>query len=333
MKPDTAPLMKAIERYLSKADEDLEEQLKAEGYVSTGAAVKAINVIEEEVTEAIQERVDAILSELNISADIKSFLSDKWTDMQDRQELVDTLHDLFKSQFDDLMHTCTVDWIISMDPELVVSDDRITKYSEDFIRTWSPELARIMNLNTNASIERVLIQADQDGQTIEEVAQAIADSGIRECGYRARRVALTEVLRVEEYAHQEGRVQNPSCYKKRWVETYEAEEPRSNHIAISGQEVFKRERFTLVGADGATYRPMCPRDTCLPAKESVNCHCITEDICDDKVLGMTIEEKLALRQKYMDEVDAEYEAKLAQFYADGHTENNTDYETYISYFE
>lgn len=311
MKIDCDPLLNAINRYIEKADKDMKKELKAEGFVSIDQAVKSIGEIEDGVTEALQSHADDVLERLQAATGLPNFISDIWPTIKDAEDLENALHDIFHDQFDTLMHQTTFDWIIAQDPKLPVTDDRITKPAQEFVKSWSKDLSKIMRLNTNEQIEKILIRADEDKRTIEQVADDIANSGIRNCGYRARRVAVTEVLRMESYGQQEAMVQNPSAYKKSWIHC-NSEHPRDNHIAMDGNTVFKRETFTLLGADGTEYHPICPRDTCLPASESVNCHCIMKVIEDENVLGMTPEERAELRTKYMDEIDAEYEKKAQE---------------------
>lgn len=331
MKIDVVPLMDAIERYIAKEDADLEEQLNADGYVDASIAVGCINEIAESIANSTQKYVDEVLEKMQDAESLKHFIENTWPEIVSAEELTQILHDIFYQQFNDLMHQFTISWIISKDPELgaAIDDDRITKAAEEFIKGWSGRLANHMHLSTNKQIEAILLDAQEKSLSIGEVAQAITDSGIREFGYKSLRVARTEVLRVEEYAHQEARVQNPSCYKKMWVHTGRAKDPRPNHQDMNGKTVFKRERFKLKGIkDGTIYYPMCPRDTELPAEESINCFCRTEDIVDEKVLGMTLEERLALRQKCMDEVDAEWEEKMKR----EDSLKNADKETIDSYF-
>lgn len=90
-------------------------------------------------------------------------------------------------------------------------------------------------------------------------------------------------------------IQNPLAYKKKWKHVMSAH-PRENHMAMDGQEVFKREMFTLTGKNGATYMALCPRDTSLPVEETANCHCLMETIADENALGMTAEERAAARK-------------------------------------
>ena len=215
MKLNVDPLLEAIERYIAKADDDLEEQLNEEGYVEAGVAVAHMGTIEDGVTAAVENNVDEVLARLQSASGVDDFIETVWPEISNSDEMEKALYDLFYQQFDELLHRFTKQWIISTDVELgEIVDDRITRPAEAFIKGWSQQLADIMHLNTKDGIEKILLNAQEQKQTIDEVTQAIADSGIRECGYRSRRVAVTEVLRVEEYAHQEARIQNPSCYKK-----------------------------------------------------------------------------------------------------------------------
>ena len=338
MKLNVTPLLEAIEQYIAKADNDLEDQLNEEGYVEAGVAVSHMGAIEDGVTAAVENNVDEVLARLQSASGVDDFIENVWPEISNSDEMEKALYDLFYQQFDELLRRFTKQWVIFADVELgEVVDDRITRPAEAFIKGWSQQLTDIMHLNTKDGIEKILLDAQEQNQTIDEVAQAIADSGIRECGYRSRRVAVTEVLRVEEYAHQEARIQNPSCYKKEWVHTGAAH-PRENHVAINGQQVFKREPFTLTGRNGGTYYPMCPRDTSLPAEESINCHCTTKDIVDQEILGMSLEDRVALREKYMNEVNAEYDAWEQKFNEEHGIEElredpSITWDIYNSYYE
>lgn len=334
---DVSPLMSAIDRYIAKADDDLEETLSAEGYVAAGEAVKAVGKMEEAIDNALEEDADEFLKRIEESTGVENFISDIWPGMKDADDLRDALYKIFRQQFDDMLRSFIYEWILAEDPELAEVVEEITRPAEDFIKGWSGELARIMNLNTKDTMERLLLKAQEEAWSIDELSEAIGNSGIRNHGYRSRRVALTEMLRVESYAQQESMVQNPLAYKKKWRHVMSAN-PRENHMAISGQEVFKREMFTLTGADGATYYPLCPRDTSLPASESINCHCIMETIVNENALGMTADERKAAREKYMDEVNAEYDAWEKKFKEDYGIEEPRDdpsvtWEIYNSYYE
>ena len=57
------PLIKAIDNYLQKADNDLAETLADEGYCQSRRTVKIIGEMEDDVAAALLEERDYILAE------------------------------------------------------------------------------------------------------------------------------------------------------------------------------------------------------------------------------------------------------------------------------
>lgn len=334
---NTRPLLDAIDRYIAKADEDLEETLADEGYPAADVAVKLASDLEEAVDDALDEDVEKLLKHIRDAIEVEDFISNIWPGIKEEKDLEDALYKIFHEKFDDMLKKFTYEWTLAQNPVIAGIDEEITKPAEAFVKGWSAELARLMNLSTKDTIERLLLKAHEKAWSIDDLTDAIGNSGLREHGYRSRRVALTEMLRMESYAQQEEMVQDPLAYKKKWRHVMSAN-PRENHMAMDGQTVYKRECFTLVGADGSTYYVICPRDTCLPASESVNCHCLVDVISDANAKGMTEDEMKERRRQYMNEINAEYEAWEQKFKEDyGIDEPRDDpsvtWEIYNSYYE
>ena len=129
--------------------------------------------------------------------------------------------------------------------------------------------------------------------------------------YQARRVAVTEVLRAHSVAREEAIQQSPSTDRKEWRHTgAHKNKPRPNHVEMDGQIVPKDQPFELKGRDGVVYHPMYPRDPILPAGETVNCHCIHRGVAADDALGMSLEERRRLQQKYIEEDDGAWKKEL-----------------------
>ena len=306
MKLNVQPLMEAIEVYIRKADDDLEQTLADEGYVAPVVAVAAINRIEDSIAGAYDKEVEELLKRIADAANIENFVEEIWPDIRDTSELKNVLEEIFSEEFTNLTKTFTANWILEEAPDLAV-DDRITKPTSQFVENWSAELAKLMKLSSDEQMEKILEKGVSEHLSVQEVSQLISDSGIRAAGYQSRRVAVTEVLRIESYSQLEYMKQDPAVEKKEWFHTgAHKNEPRKNHVKISGQQVSVDEPFELAGRDGEKYYPMCPRDTCLPASESIHCHCIMKSIKNNSVLGMSAEERREMRQKYMDEVEAEW---------------------------
>ena len=135
----------------------------------------------------------------------------------------------------------------------------------------------------------------------------IANSGIREAGFRSRRVALTEVLRAHSVAQHESGIQSPAVSGHSWRHSGAFRiEPRQNHMDMDDGTVIPiNEPFTLYGADGGTYYPMYPRDSNLPPGESINCHCFEQLIVDQDVLGLPLEERQRLQAEAIAEIQCQ----------------------------
>ena len=303
------PLIKAIDAFLAKEDNDLTEQLTNEGYLLAGSSVETINEIEEILTKLLGDNAEDLLDKLNSAIDIETFFKNNWPDIKKNGKLAQQLFDAFYDEFSTIMPRYVEAYVQQTDAELTVTT--LSKRTTDWISGWSSELAELMKLDTDTQIEAVLEAGMKGGKSVTDIAAAIADSGIRSPGYRARRAALTEVLRAHGYAQLESYVQSPAVEKKGWRHTGSyRNEPRANHVAMDGITVDKDKPFTLYGEDGHTYYPMCPRDTGLPASESVNCHCILQPVVSADVLGLPLEERQRLQAEAIAEDDGAWMAEL-----------------------
>lgn len=304
---DFQPLADAIDRYLAKADDDLKDQLKDEGLVEAAKAVDAINRIEDSVRQATQGHVDSVLDQISTEAGLDQFLNEQLEEVQNADDLKAELKQIFRNEFDELARQFTFSYVIAQDPDLDTTDRMITEETQDTITQWSNKLAD----STAKWVEPKTVQAVTEavkkvGRDVNKVTEELYNSGVRDTEWKARRLATTEVLRMESIGQEESFTQNPSAYAKRWKHR-DSGHPRENHIAMDGQTVLKREPFVMQGRDGGTYYPMYPRDPILPAGESINCHCTMEEVVDKEVLGMTDEERSDLRHKAMEEVNARYD--------------------------
>ena len=118
-----------------------------------------------------------------------------------------------------------------------------------------------MQLNSHKEIESILEKGLQDGSSIQEFTRSIIDSGIRDEYYKARRVAVTEVLRAHSAAQQEAFMQSPAVEEKIWRHTGSyRNKPRKNHMEMDGQRVPKDQPFELHGIKGGTYYPLYPKE-------------------------------------------------------------------------
>ena len=103
MKLNVDPLLEAIERYIAKTDDDLEEQLNEEGYVEAGVAVAHMGTIEDGVTAAVENNVDEVLARLQSASGVDDFIETVWPEISNSDEMEKALHDLFYQQCDELL--------------------------------------------------------------------------------------------------------------------------------------------------------------------------------------------------------------------------------------
>jgi len=307
---DCGKLLKAIDAFIEKAEGDLKDELAEAGFAEAGKTIDAISALEGDVAAALIEETELFNAAIAEAGDLQTFARDIWPSLKENDKLAVKLKEIFKNRFSELMPGLVDTYLKQTDSELAA--DRISNLTLGWIEEWSGQLAELMQLNSHTEIEAILETGLANGDGIAEFAQNILDSGIRDEYYKARRVSLTEVLRAHNVAHQEATMQSPVVTHKMWRHTGSyRNEPRENHVAMDGQTVGKAERFTLQGRDGVIYYPMYPIDPILPASESINCHCISEDVVDPSILGMSLEERQALQQEAIDAMDAEWEAELA----------------------
>ena len=304
-----APLIKAIDAYIAKADGDLADALGKEGYAKPKKTLKYAQDIEDGVAEALVEETDYFIAEAEKAVDLETFAKDIWPKVKLKDELKGKLAAVFKENLEKFMPEFIGYYIKQTDKDLKLS--QVSKRTTAWVKSWSEELGEIMKLNSHKEIERILEKGLKDGSSIATFTREILDSGIRDEYYKARRVAVTEVLTAHRAAQQEAFMQSPAVGEKMWRHTGEyRNEPRQNHVDMDGQRVPVDEPFELIGADGGTYNPMYPGDPILPPEERINCHCIEQPVVSEEILGLPLEERQRLQQEAIDDMDDEWEKEL-----------------------
>lgn len=294
-------LIKAIDNYIAKADKDLSDALKKAGFAEPEATVERIEGLEEEIADTLTAETDYFLDAIKGNVDLEAFYEDDWPKVKAKNPSGKALMQTFQTEFESYMKPLVSQYLSQTDAKLKVT--QLSKQTVAWVESWSEELSRLMKLESETQIEKILTTAIAEGSSVAEVTQALIDSGIRDEYYRARRASVTEMLRVHSVAQQEAMMQSPSVSEKAWGHSGEyRNEPRENHVAMNGVRVPKNETFTLEGADGGTYHPMYPRDPVLPPGESINCHCFVQPIVSEDVLGLPLEERQRLQAEAIAEM-------------------------------
>ena len=309
MRHDCSALAKAIDAYIQKEDDNLKDALESSGFIDASDTVENISALERRVSDALVSETERFTKAAEKAVDLESFAADIWPSVKDADDVDEQLGEIFLDEFSANMPKLVTSYIKAIDSELVA--ETISKRTTAWAKSWSSELGTIMKLTSHDQIERILTKGLADGQSIADFTQAFLDSGIRNEYYRARTVAVTEVLTSHSAAAQEAYMQSPAVTAKEWRHTGSYRNaPRENHVAISGQQVPAKAAFTLNGADGGTYYPVFPRDPVLPVGERANCHCISQPVVSADVLGLSIDERRRLQAEAIAEDDGEWEKEL-----------------------
>lgn len=301
-------LIKAIDAYLAKADDDMTEALDDAGFVNSKATVKDAAALEDSITEVLEKETKYFRAKAKKAVDLEAF-AEEWPEIVAGDTTDEQLARLFVEDFEKNIPSLAASYIKKVDPQLTVKT--ITARTTAWASEWSETLGGLMKLESHKEIEELLTATLKDGKGIAEFTQALMDGGIRSERYRARATALTESLRAHSVAQQEALIQNPAVESKEWVHTGAYKNtPRENHVAMDGVIVPKDEPFVLEGEDGGTYYPMYPRDPLLPPSESINCHCIHRGVVNADILGLPLEERQRLQQEAIDADDGAWEKEL-----------------------
>lgn len=186
----------------------------------------------------------------------------------------------------------------SIDPE--VPFNVLSTRTVNWIKDWSKKLAEIMKLNTHEAVENVLTDAIENGLSIQDIELTLKEMPQfdRE---RARTTAITEVLAASSVAQYESYAQSPAVKKKKWRHSGgKKNNPRKNHIDLDGTIIGIDEEFQIPGS-GETC--MFPRDPKLTAGERVHCHCVLSPVVDNRILGLSAEEKEEIRREVLSNME------------------------------
>lgn len=301
-------LINAIDNYIQKADDDFEELLEDEGRAEPKKTVQAMNKIEDGIAAALVTETEYFVKAIKKKSTLSAFM-DILEEIKEKDIYCDEIKAVVSEQLHELVPTLVKKYVAFTDKEIKITT--ISKRANAWIDSWSQQLAEIMKLDSHKQIEKILHKGLENGSDISSVTLDIQNSEIRNEYYRARRVAVTEILRAHNVSKQEAAMQNPCIKAKMWRHTgAHKNKPRENHVDMDGQRVPVGEPYELTGADGVKYYPMFPVDPELPPEESINCHCISQDIVDEDILGLSLEERQRLQQEAIDSMDDEWEKEL-----------------------
>ena len=307
-----AEIIECINRIIEKDNDKLYDKLKKMGIAFAAMTVRQISLLEKRIATAMKKWHKSEKTSLLNSESLFSFLSSHTTESEADAELVQAVSQAVEETCGDVLQASADQYIRQTDAELSVTEisaPTAAAVSEASIQAGTSVLRHVTD-----EISNIIQEAINNGDSVDDAAKRIFDDRLRDEYYEARRVAQTEMMRTHAYAKYEALQQSPVVNAKRWRHTgAKGAASRENHVNISGQTVPKDQPFTLTGRDGATYHPMLPHDTALPAAEAINCHCILEAVIDKDLKSLPPEQKAQMQRDNIRMLNENYAEKSGKY--------------------
>lgn len=208
-------LIKSIDAYIAKENDKLADELKKAGFAESADTVRHSEELEEKIARLLEEQsedFEELLKKAEESGiDLESFIENYWKKFKAADKIGEKLFPVFFGEFSEYIPALANVYISQLDSELTVN--KISEKTSDWIAEWSSELADLMKLSSHNEIERVLQTGLKEGKSIQKISADIAENGIRDTYYKARRAALTETLRAHSVAREESIQQCPAAVR------------------------------------------------------------------------------------------------------------------------
>ena len=307
-----AEIIECINRIIEKDNDKLYDKLKKMGIAFAAMTVRQISLLEKRIATAMKKWHKSEKTSLLNSESLFSFLSSHTTESEADAELVQAVSQAVEETCSDVLQASADQYIRQTDAELSVTE--ISAPTAAAVSEASVQAGTSVLRHVTDEISNIIQEAINNGDSVDDAAKRIFDGRLRDEYYEARRVAQTEMMRTHAYAKYEALQQSPVVNAKRWRHTgANGAASRENHVNISGQTVPKDQPFTLTGRDGATYHPMLPHDTALPAAEAINCHCILEAVIDKDLKSLPPEQKAQMQRDNIRMLNENYAEKSGKY--------------------
>ena len=307
-----AEIIECINRIIEKDNDKLYDKLKKMGIAFAAMTVRQISLLEKRIATAMKKWHKSEKTSLLNSESLFSFLSSHTTESEADAELVQAVSQAVEETCGDVLQASADQYIRQTDAELSVTE--ISAPTAAAVSEASVQAGTSVLRHVTDEISNIIQEAINNGDSVDDAAKRIFDDRLRDEYYEARRVAQTEMMRTHAYAKYEALQQSPVVNAKRWRHTgAKGAASRENHVNISGQTVPKDQPFTLTGRDGATYHPMLPHDTALPAAEAINCHCILEAVIDKDLRSLPPEQKAQMQRDNIRMLNENYAEKSGKY--------------------
>lgn len=165
------PIYDAIDRYLAKADEDLEDELKEEGYAEPKDTVSEINSLEEEIADILHSQTTALVTALKAADGDWDAAQENVSDMIDEDDIAEQVTEAANAMYELNIPKLATVYIQESDGELVV--DTLRQRTSEWFASWSEQLGNLMKVNTHKQITDLIQETIANGDDIATLTRKI----------------------------------------------------------------------------------------------------------------------------------------------------------------
>ena len=169
-------LIKAIDRYIEKADNDLSKILDDTGFVNAEDSVDSIADLEDKLAEILTDQTTEIAKTILAAGDLTAALKvveEFFAEDETRQRLAEALKEFYEEN----VPTLSTVYIREAEDDMVVS--QIRQRTTSWIRSWSDDLADLMQLTSKKQLETLISGALEKGKGVEDLKRQLTVDGIR----------------------------------------------------------------------------------------------------------------------------------------------------------
>lgn len=292
-------LLKSIEAVLKDQADELKEELAA--FEGAGTLVNLVEEFEEGLAKLLARQREYYIDGFTaaIEKDDGIDLEALYERLVEADEFGAEMTAFTEAFFFAAAKKLTATIMGSIDKD--ISFSTLSARAAAWISGWAKELSEIMKLNTHTEVEAVLTEAVKNGEGIAKVADELKELPAFD-RVRARRTAITEVLRAHSASAHEAYLQSPAVVGKTWRHSgSKKNKPRKAHVRLDGKTIGLDEYFDVNGHKG-----LYPRDSALPASEAVSCHCVLKPQVDPDILGISQEEKEDMQRKALEDAEKQW---------------------------
>lgn len=154
------------------------------------------------------------------------------------------------------------------DMGLVVNFDLVNPLTQRYFDTWEKNRITKINKTTREALNKTLLEGVRAGEGVRDLAKRVTDTFSAAEGYRAERIARTEVLSASNHATWAAHKQSGIVQQRQWISTMDMS-TRDEHMGLHLDIVDLDAPFEIDG-----YSAMYPGGFGYPEMD-INCRCTT----------------------------------------------------------